>query len=261
MNNTSDNTNATDSPCSWESFPNSVSFVENIRIDSLFFPLFDGLLDVSFFLKNRDGIILLCNRQFYKRFGFKSEWDIIGKTDFDLHPHKMVLKYKQDDAYVMNSGKPLLKIIEIFQGESGIPSWYLTDKYPVFAKSGEIIGVMGIIRKHEAVQGNDRRNRLGEVLKYIESNSSERIDIKKLAKEYDFSPRSLERIFAEQIGLSPKQYIIRRRVFLACQELRETTKTLSSIAVDCGFYDQSTFNRTFKRVMGITPQVYRNLFG
>ena len=43
------------------------------------------------------GQILLCNRQLYRRFGLHTEADIIGKTDFDLHPHKLALKYQRDD--------------------------------------------------------------------------------------------------------------------------------------------------------------------
>ena len=245
----------------WSAYPQTAAFMENVHMDSLFFPLFDSLNDVCFFLKNTSSEMLLCNRQLLQRFNLKSEKSIIGKTDFDLHPHKLAIKYQQDDFYVINSGKPLLKIIEVFPGETGIPGWYMTDKYPVFSKDGDVIGVMGIIQKY-AFYGSDgyADGKLGVVLKWIEENINERIDVLSMATIHQLSVRALERMFRQQIGLSPKQYVIRRRIFDACENLRTSQTPLRNIAVDCGFYDQSAFCRAFKHVMGITPQTYRNLY-
>ena len=245
----------------WSSFAQTAAFLDNVHMDSLFFPLFDSLYDVCFFLKNTAGEILLCNRQLLQRFGMRSEQNILGKTDFDLHPHKLALKYQSDDFYVINSGKPLLKIIEIFRGEAGILGWYLTDKYPVFSKDGDVVGVMGVIQQYKAVRsGGYGDGKLGAVLEWIEQNAQEDIDIRSMAEAQGISVRMLERLFRDQLGIAPKQYVIRMRVFQACEELRNSEKTLRAIAADCGFYDQSAFTRTFKQVMGITPQAYRNLY-
>ena len=260
MNKTAANPRFASMPACWSAFPETVRFMESIHLDSLIFPLFDSLHDVCFFLKNMSGQILLCNRQLYRRFGLHTEADIIGKTDFDLHPHKLALKYQRDDFYVTTSGKPLVKIIEVFRSETGLPGWYLTDKYPVLSRSGDIVGVMGVIQKYESFRADSCGGRLGELLRYIEENINGPIRLRELAQRQGMSIRAMERVFQEHLGLSPKQYIIRKRILGACEALRSTDRAIADIAMDSGFYDQSAFSRAFKQIMDITPQAYRNLF-
>jgi len=69
--------------------------------------------------------------------------------------------------------------------------------------------------------------------------------------------QSFRRAFGETIGDFTRQ----RRVWLAAECLSETDQSLAEIALMCGFYDQSHFNRVFKRYARMTPGEYRARFG
>ncbi|HMW97692.1 MAG TPA: helix-turn-helix domain-containing protein [Flavobacteriales bacterium] len=51
--------------------------------------------------------------------------------------------------------------------------------------------------------------------------------------------------------------LIRARIDEAIRRLEDTDLSLAAIAGECGFYDQSSFNRLFRRTTGITPGAYR----
>lgn len=82
------------------------------------------------------------------------------------------------------------------------------------------------------------------------------VNIRDLAREHSISARQFERKFKEFAGLSPKLYsrIIR---FQATTEYRSArNKTLTEIAYDCGYYDQSHFINDFREFSGYTPKEY-----
>ncbi|MGI8987080.1 MAG: helix-turn-helix domain-containing protein [Nocardioidaceae bacterium] len=70
-------------------------------------------------------------------------------------------------------------------------------------------------------------------------------------------PRTLQRLTARRIGLSPKWLIKRRRLHEAAGALRSTVRpALARIAADLGYSDQAHFTRDFRRVTGLTPGEY-----
>jgi AraC-like DNA-binding protein len=70
----------------------------------------------------------------------------------------------------------------------------------------------------------------------------------------------LERLCRRTLGLSPRSLIQRLRLEHAVHLILTTDETLGAIAGLCGFYDQSSFNRQFRRVLGITPGAYRHRY-
>lgn len=239
-----------------------LEFIERIRPDSLYHLLFEHLPDVCFFAKDLEGKILACNGELLKRFGFSRDEQIIGKTDFDIHPHSRAAKYRADDLTVATSRKPLLRIVEVFINHMGIPDWYITNKLPIFSRGGDIIGVMGIIQKGDSPRELAMSDReLSRVLRYVKEHYAEPIAIPALAKIAGFTVRHFERWFKERLQTTPHLYITKVRVFQACEELRLRATSISDIALACGFYDQSALTRAFHKQMGITPQTYRRLYG
>ena len=57
--------------------------------------------------------------------------------------------------------------------------------------------------------------------------------------------------------MTPYQYVLRTRLHRAAVRLRTTSEPVSAIALDAGFADLSTFNRRFRKVMGVNPSAYR----
>jgi AraC family transcriptional regulator len=95
------------------------------------------------------------------------------------------------------------------------------------------------------------------VLAYIDSNLNQELQTKELAALTNLSASHFFRAFKGSIGLPPKEYITRRRIDLARTMMSTTNTPLSQIALDCGWQDQSSFCRTFRRVLGQTPNVWR----
>lgn len=67
------------------------------------------------------------------------------------------------------------------------------------------------------------------------------------------------RIFNEQYGMTPHQYVINCRLHRVKQQLKQGYQT-TKIALELGFSDINHLNRQFRRVFGITPHQYQNQF-
>jgi AraC family transcriptional regulator len=78
-----------------------------------------------------------------------------------------------------------------------------------------------------------------------------------LAQQTGYSPHHFGRLFRQTTGESPYQFVLRRRLERAQQRLEATDLPLAQVAAACGFADQSSFTRAFKRTLGVTPSAYR----
>jgi AraC-like DNA-binding protein len=88
----------------------------------------------------------------------------------------------------------------------------------------------------------------------LHSKGNFRINV--LSSNYCLSTRQFERTFKELAGLSPKLYTRVTRFQAASSEYRNKNKSLTSIAYDCGYFDQSHFIHEFKEFSGFHPRQY-----
>ncbi|HLQ19730.1 MAG TPA: helix-turn-helix transcriptional regulator [Tabrizicola sp.] len=58
--------------------------------------------------------------------------------------------------------------------------------------------------------------------------------------------------------MAPYAFVIQKRVSKAQEMLRRGRLPLKSVALDCGFSDQSHLCRTFRKIVGVTPAQYQN---
>lgn len=81
--------------------------------------------------------------------------------------------------------------------------------------------------------------------------------VQQLAAIYRMSERSVQRLFDQYIGVSPKWVIHRYRIFEALAQLDSNASlSLSQLAVSLGYHDQAHFSRVFKKMVGLTPKAY-----
>ena len=73
---------------------------------------------------------------------------------------------------------------------------------------------------------------------------------------HDLRP-DLSRIFRQELGLSPWEYLTRYRIRQARQLLRITNDSIADIALQVGFDDKAYFTRVFHRYTGCSPSIYR----
>ncbi|HET6184667.1 MAG TPA: AraC family transcriptional regulator [Acetobacteraceae bacterium] len=99
--------------------------------------------------------------------------------------------------------------------------------------------------------------RVGEVIRLIEERLDDNLGLGVLAVRAAMSPYHFLRTFRAVAGMTPHQYVLRLQLHRAAVRLRRTREAVSAIAFDAGFGDLSTFNRRFRRVMGMSPLRYR----
>jgi AraC family transcriptional regulator len=78
-----------------------------------------------------------------------------------------------------------------------------------------------------------------------------------LSREAAMSPYYFLRVFRQVVGMTPHQYVLRARMHRAAVRLRISDAPVATIAFEAGFNDLSTFNRRFRRIMGVSPTAYR----
>lgn len=93
----------------------------------------------------------------------------------------------------------------------------------------------------------------------LEAHIGGGITLNALARSCELSTRHFTRAFRQSTGMAPYQWLQYRRMEKAKHLLDESPATLSTIALDCGFADQSHFTRTFSRVAGVTPGTWRRM--
>jgi len=99
--------------------------------------------------------------------------------------------------------------------------------------------------------------RVATALRRIEAEYHTQLSLDDLASEAAASPYHFLRIFEQVVGVTPGQYVLRTRMRHAAVRVRSSNDSISAIALDSGFGDLSTFNRYFKRLMGVTPSAFR----
>jgi len=224
--------------------------------------LFDNIPGVSFFVKDVNHRLVSVNAGFLPRLGLSSERELLGKTDFDLFPPRLAEHFRRDDRLVIESKKPMLNILELVFNSQGLPDWYLTNKYPLFDRNGEVVGIIGTVRPYgDGELKWERDDEIGRAVSYIRKNFRTELAIADLIKVSRLNHRKLHRGFVELFGVAPMQFITRTRIEAACDDLLTTGNKLSDIARDNGFYDQSSFTQHFRKQMGVTPLKYRKQKG
>lgn len=95
------------------------------------------------FWKDLDLKFMGANRIFAKDAGLGESEELIGRSDFDMQWAEQADGYRADDMEVINSRKPKLNIEEIQRTPNGEKIYLLTNKVPLQADNGEVIGVLG----------------------------------------------------------------------------------------------------------------------
>lgn len=99
--------------------------------------------------------------------------------------------------------------------------------------------------------------RIRRLLDYIEQHLGEDLSLEAMAAEVNLSPIYLARAFRLHVGEPPHHYIVRRRVEHARRLLAGTALSISEIALAVGFSSQSHLSNWFRRLVGVSPALYR----
>lgn len=101
------------------------------------------------------------------------------------------------------------------------------------------------------------REQLQVAIDYLQENFSSNITLDTLSKYAHLSEGQFCRSFKNLTGMSPFHYLIRYRILQSCNELLQTDRKITDIALSCGFNNISYYNRAFLKTMNMTPGEYR----
>ena len=98
------------------------------------------------FVKDISSRFLVANRAVAADVGYADPDDLIGKDDFELHPHELASQFYTDEQKVVRTGEPLIDVEQFIVDVTGRRKWLSTTKMPFRNEAGEIIGIVGICR-------------------------------------------------------------------------------------------------------------------
>jgi AraC family transcriptional regulator len=106
-------------------------------------------------------------------------------------------------------------------------------------------------------QGGLSQRQLKQVLDYIRDYLDQNISLADLAALLNVSQFHFSHQFKQTLGVTPYQYLLQQRIERAKQLLKQSNRSITDIALLCGFNSHSHLSKQFRQVTGMTPKVYR----
>ncbi|WP_028377617.1 AraC family transcriptional regulator [Leeuwenhoekiella sp. MAR_2009_132] len=100
-------------------------------------------------------------------------------------------------------------------------------------------------------------SRLAFIIQYIRDHINESLSVELLSKQACMSESNFYKVFKNELGISPIDYINTERIKLAVSLLQNPDRKIKNIYQECGFESRSYFNRVFKRMKNMSPGVFQ----
>ncbi|WP_266172153.1 AraC family transcriptional regulator [Dyella subtropica] len=222
--------------------------------------MFDPLREVVFSIKDRQGRYVLISEACVKRCGLNRKEEAIGKTAFALFPKPMAERYSRQDERLFQTGKPLIDSLDLTIYNDGSTGWCLSTKQPLCDRAGAIVGLACVSRDLiEPSRAHMIDNGFADVIDHMREHYAEKLYVPDLARRARISEAQFERRMKRIFELSAGQYLMKLRISAAARLLQRGEESISEIALQVGFFDQSLLTRAFRRVTGMTPGQCRRI--
>lgn len=147
--------------------------------------------------------------------------------------------------------------------QGGMPAWYAERLHDQLrrgeARSALAVEGLALLLLAEACEGGERHDRwhppqwLDRVRRYLHDTYRNGPTIAEAAAVAGSHPVHVARVFRRAFGCTIGTYVLRLRLDHACRLLTQADRSLTEIALDAGFADQSHFTRALKQTRGVTP--------
>jgi len=91
----------------------------------------------------------------------------------------------------------------------------------------------------------------------LRANIKRGVALKEVARECGLSVGHFSHAFRRTLGVAPHNWLIEQRIVLSKDKLRDDRLSLTDVAAECGFSDQSHLTRVFRQTIGVTPGAWR----
>lgn len=181
--------------------------------------------------------------------------------DNPVKAEKMIQRIYSKALFLREEEYPSIsaKILEIMNVMRDGKEFYLEEAKGILAALLTEIARLNRPSEEDRVEEETGKltNMITRVLDFVSYHYMEDIKIEDLAKSCHISETHFRRVFTSYMKISPLEYINTVRVHTACELLQKTDDPVADIAHKCGFTTNSTFNRNFKQIMGVTPIEWR----
>lgn len=214
--------------------------------------------NIRLVVKDSDHRYLYANQGWLDSVDVQSEDLVLGKTVYDIFPRWRADRYHAEELEVLTRGLTIDTCEELILLEGSEVQLWRSIKAPRLNGAGEICGMVmiGILIDPEMLRRRLQDER-PSAIDWMERNACETLTMDEVARRLNLSRRALERYFRDKTGDSPANYRLKCRLTRACQMLRNSDRTIASIAQDCGFHDQSHFAKAFRRNYEQSPGAWR----
>ncbi|MBO5317502.1 MAG: helix-turn-helix transcriptional regulator [Oscillospiraceae bacterium] len=186
---------------------------------------------------------------------------IVVIADFELYQaFHDILVHTAPDPPVLRKGTFPQEVYAIFERMGQLYHSELPHKQSVLAGYanallGELMGSMHLCKR------NVGDGLLQQLIFYFLQNYTRDLTLEDVARELNYSKYYISRVVSNTFGCNFRTLINTYRVSMAQNLLVSSAKSISEIALECGFQNQSSFNRIFLKHSDITPGEYRRKMG
>src|SRR6267142_1817009 len=92
---------------------------------------------------------------------------------------------------------------------------------------------------------------------FLLANIKRGVALREVARECGVSVGHFSHAFRRTLGVAPHKWLVEQRVVLSKDKLRDDGLSLSDVAAECGFSDQSHLTRVFRQAVGVSPGAWR----
>ncbi len=126
----------------------------------------------------------------------------------------------------------------------------LLDHIPIYKQLQSVPSLRSVTRK-------DLLRRITKGKEFIDAHYTKSISVLTVANESNISEYHFYRLFKTFYGISPKQYIVEKRLKYAISKLKKGNSTVTQIAIESGFSDIHSFSKSFKNHFGVSPSTFQ----
>lgn len=198
----------------------------------------------------------------YERYGMQTDIFDIYSFPYEVKANEAIdLLFQNYCNYYPELNLPY-ETAEDFYSHPGYQEYVVRyarmDRFEKMQLQGFVWIVASFFMKHAHKRTEDMDPRMARVVAFIKNHVEQDITLESLADIACITKSHLGRLFRDNIGITPLQFILRTKIQAAQRLLITTNHSIGVIAEKVGFRDVSYFIRIFRQKVGFTPQDYRD---
>jgi AraC family transcriptional regulator len=170
-----------------------------------------------------------------------------------LDPTKAVARRLDHAGYLV------MQAMTLFESNRDAAWGCLSDAWTLLPREPGRFSMIPQSRRVNACFGGLAPCQAKRVLSYVEDNLGSKIAVQELADVASLSRSHFARAFKQCMGCPPMAYVAARRLERAKLMMTSTREMLASIALACGYGDQSHLTKRFRQVIGVSPGRWRRM--